>query len=128
MRKMIEHIEKNLMQNIFNSNEFKGWLLSRRWFGDKYALSNLEFSVSLDYFQILADKIFICIIKIETSDYSKSYFLPLLYYRKIHDILEMNEKEKDNIIKLTEITFTKKIVLRTVSDKIFTRMPFTKFS
>ena len=120
MSKMLEHIDKNLLQNIFNSNEFKGWLLSRRWFGDKYALSNLEFSVTIEYFQIIADKIFISIIKIETPNYSKSYFLPLMYYKKIHEILEMNETEKDNIIRLTEITFSKKIVLRTVSNKIFT--------
>ena len=118
---MLKNIDKNLLLNIFNSNEFKGWLLSRRWFGDKYALSNLQFEVSFNYFQIISEQIFLTIIDINTADYSKSYFLPLIYYRKIKNILEQNETDRENLVKLTENTFTKKIVLNIDNiDKIFT--------
>ena len=41
--------DKNLVQNVCNSNEFKGWLLSKRWFGDKSALSNLDFNIRINY-------------------------------------------------------------------------------
>ena len=51
---MLDFIDNNLVQDIFNSNEFKGWLLSKRWFGDKSALSNLEFKINLNYFEILS--------------------------------------------------------------------------
>ena len=87
---MLKNIDKNLLLNIINSNEFKGWLLSRRWFGDKFSLSDLRFEVSFNYFEIVAERIFLTIIDINTTDYSKSYFLPLIYYRKIKDILEPN--------------------------------------
>lgn len=121
MVKMLENLDKSLMQNIFNSNEFKGWLISRRWFGDKSVLSNLEFKVSIDYFVIISERIFITVIKIETQIYSKSYFLPVVFYRKIQDILEQSENNKDNIIRLTEITFSKKLVLTIGSaQKVFT--------
>jgi len=118
---MLKNIDKNLLLNIINSNEFKGWLLSRRWFGDKYSLSDLRFEVSFNYFEIVAERIFLTIIDINTTDYSKSYFLPLVYYRKIKDILEPNETNRENMVKLTENTFTKKIVLNIDNiDKIFT--------
>lgn len=118
---MLKNIDKNLLLNIINSNEFKGWLLSRRWFGDKYSLSNLQFEVSFNYFEIVAERIFLTIIDINTNDYSKSYFLPLVYYRKIKDIIEPNETNRKNMVKLTENTFTKKIVLNIDNiDKVFT--------
>ena len=117
---MPEHLTKKLIQNTFNSNEFKGWLLSRRWFGDKFALSNLDFYISVEYFERLAERILLTVIKIETPNYSKSYFLPLAFYKKIQDILEPNETNRDNIIKLTELTFSKKIILRKEMNKIFT--------
>ena len=117
---MPEHLTKKLVQKAFNSNEFKGWLLSRRWFADKFALSNLDFYVSIEYFEILAQRILLTLVKIETPTYSKSYFLPLAFYRKIQDILEPSETDRDNIIKLTELTFSKKIVLRDEMNKIFT--------
>ncbi len=113
---MLDFLDKNLLQNLMNSNEFKGWLLSRRWFGDKSALSNLEFKVSIEYSEILAKEIFLTIIQIETPDYTKSYFLPLIYYRKIEDILESSEKNRINVIKLTENTFSKKVAL-TIGNK-----------
>ena len=121
MVKMLENLDKSLMQNIYNLNEFKGWLISRRWFGDKSALSNLEFKVYIEYFAIISERIFLTIIKIETSVYSKSYFLPVIFYRKIQDILEQSENNKDNIVRLTEITFSKKLALTIGSEqKIFT--------
>ncbi|KKM25032.1 hypothetical protein LCGC14_1599030 [marine sediment metagenome] len=49
---MINYIEKNLFQGVCNSNEFKGWLLSRRWFGDKSSLSKLNRYIKM--VQILA--------------------------------------------------------------------------
>ena len=108
---MRDYFDKNLIQNIFNTNEFKGWLLSRRWFGDKSTLSNLEFSISISYFNLIAEKIFLTVIEIKTEEYSKDYFLPLIFYEKIQDILEPIENVRDNIIKLTENTFSKKLAI-----------------
>lgn len=118
---MLENLDKSLMQNLFNTNEFKGWLIARRWFGDKSALSNLKFDVSFLYFEIIAKRIFLTVIQIQTQNYSKSYFLPLVYYKKIKEFLEPNELERSNIIKLTENTFSKKIVLNVNNiDNVFT--------
>lgn len=88
---MLSFIDNNLVQDIFNSNEFKGWLLSKRWFGDKSALSNLEFKINLNYFEILSERILLTVIDIQKPEYKKSYFLPLIYYEKIQEILEPNE-------------------------------------
>lgn len=118
---MLGNIDKSLMKNIFNSYEFKGWLLSRRWFGDKSALSNLDFKVKINYFEILAERIFLSIIEIQSQDYTKAYFLPLLYYKKLIDVLEPSEKVKENVIRLTENTFSKKIALEIGGEhKVFT--------
>jgi len=104
---MSKYFDKNVIQGVCNSNEFKGWLLSRRWFGDKSSLSNLEFVVVINYFKTIADRILLNIIEVKTSNYSKEYFLPLIYYEKIEEILEPIEKNKDTIVKLTENTFSK---------------------
>ncbi|MBD3254101.1 MAG: hypothetical protein GF383_03370 [Candidatus Lokiarchaeota archaeon] len=114
---MLKNLDKSILQNIFNSNEFKAWLLSRRWFGDKSTLANLEFKVSFGYFHIISECIFLTVIEITKANYLKKYFLPLIYYKKIQKILLSSEKERDNIIKLTENTFTKKIVIQ---NKVFT--------
>ena len=108
---MINYFDKNMIQGICNSNEFKGWLLSRRWFGDKSALSNLDFDVSLHYFEIISERIFLTIIEVKTSNYLKKYFLPLIYYEKIETILTSSEKTHSNIVILTENTFSKKLIL-----------------
>jgi len=114
---MIENVDKNVLQDVFKSNEFKGWLLSRRWFGDKFTLSNLDFSVSIEYFSNLATVIFLTVIKVEKPNYKKSYFLPMIAYRKIDDILEPSERNRDNIIKLTERTFSKTIIITVGTDE-----------
>jgi len=103
--------DKNLIQDVCNSNEFKGWLLSKRWFGDKSTLSNLEFSIGINYFEIIAERILLTILEVKTSDYSKTYFLPLIYYEKIEDILEPIEKTREIIVNLTENTFSKKLAI-----------------
>jgi len=108
---MITYFDKNVIQGICNSNEFKGFLLSRRWFGDKSALSSLEFEVGLQYFEIIAERIFLMIIEVKTAEYAKTYFIPLIYYEKVEDFLEPSEKTRPNIIKLTENTFSKKLAL-----------------
>lgn len=113
---MITFFDKDLAQGVCNSNEFKGWLLSRRWFGDKSALSNLEFTILINYFELISERILINIIEVKTSDYSKTYFLPLIYYEKIEEILEPNEKTRDTIINLTENTFSKKLIM-TIDNK-----------
>jgi hypothetical protein len=113
---MRNYFDKNLFQQVFNSNEFKGWLISRRWFGDKSLLSNLSFKVTVNYFNTISETIFLTIIEISSQDYTKSYFLPLMMYEKIHDILEPNENTKANVVKLTENTFSK-IVALNVHDK-----------
>jgi hypothetical protein len=113
---MRNYFDKNLIQQVFNSNEFKGWLLSRRWFGDKSQLSNLIFRVKISYFKIVSEIIFLTIIEINTKEYTKSYFLPLIYYEKIQDILEPKEKTSNNIVKLTENTYSKMVALN-VYDK-----------
>jgi len=108
---MIKYFDRNLIQNVCNSNEFKGWLLSKRWFGDKSTLSNLEFNIGINYFEIIAERILLTIFEVKTSDYSKTYFLPLIYYEKIEDILEPIEKTRENIVNLTENTFSKKLAI-----------------
>lgn len=119
---MLSFIDNNLVQDIFNSNEFKGWLLSKRWFGDKSALSNLEFKINLNYFEILSERILLTVIDIQKPEYKKSYFIPLIYYEKIQEILEPNEiSNKKKILTLTVNTFSKKIVLNIEGEqKIFT--------
>lgn len=108
---MRDYFDKNLIQNIYNSNEFKGWLLSRRWFGDKSTLSNLEFEISIIYFNIISEKIFLTVIEIKNKEYTKNYFLPLIHYEKIQEILEPIENARDNIIRLTDNTFSKKLAI-----------------
>ncbi len=103
--------DKNLIQNVCNSNEFKGWLLSKRWFGDKSVLSNLAFDIEISYFELIADRILLNIIEVKTPNYSKKYFLPLVYYEKIEDILEPLENTREIILILTENTFSKKIAV-----------------
>jgi len=112
---MRDFFDKNLLQEVFNSNEFKGWLLSRRWFGDKSLLSNLLFKITVYYFNIISESIFLTIIEVTYDEYSKKYFLPLIVYEKIQDILEPNETTRENVVKLTENTFSKILAL-TVHD------------
>ena len=108
---MKEYFDKNLFQQVFNSNEFKGWLLSRRWFGDKFLLSDLLFKVSIKYFNSISDSIFLIIIEITSREYTKSYFLPVITYEKIQDVLESKENTRKNVVKLTENTFSKIVAL-----------------
>ncbi len=108
---MRNYFDKNLFQQVFNSNEFKGWLISRRWFGDKSLLSNLSFIVSIKYFNTIAETIFVTIIEISSQNYVKSYFLPLIIYEKIQDILELKENTRANVVKLTENSFSKIVAL-----------------
>ncbi len=104
-------IDKNLLQQVFNSNEFKGWLLSRGWFGNKTTLSSLIFDVSIKYYELISDHIVLLVIEIKTQTFVKNYFLPLIYYEKIDDILEKREKVSENIVKLTENTFSKMLAI-----------------
>ena len=115
---MSNMIDKSLLQQVFNSNEFKAWLISKRWFGDKSSLSTLDFTVIINYFQILSDNIFLIIIKITTTEYSKEYFLPLIRYERIQEILEPKENNRDMIVTLTEKTFSKIIALSTSDDNV----------
>jgi len=108
---MRNYFDKNLFQQVFNSNEFKGWLLSRRWFGDKSLLSNLMFIVSIKYFRMISESIFLTIIEITSQDYAKLYFFPIIIYAKIQDILETDENTRENVVKLTENTFSKIVAL-----------------
>ncbi|MHA2288330.1 MAG: hypothetical protein ACXABG_06045 [Promethearchaeota archaeon] len=114
---MRNYFDKNLFQQVFNSNEFKGWLLSRRWFGDKSLLSNLEFKVSINYFNIISEPIFVTIIRITSQDYTKSYFFPVIIYEKIQNILESTENTRENVVKLTENTFSKIVALSVHDDQ-----------
>jgi hypothetical protein len=105
------NIDKNVIENIMSSMEFKGFLLSRRWFGDKFLLSNLEFQIKIDYFQKISENIYLTIIKITKPDYEKKYFLPLIFYKRLSEILVPSEntfRKKKNI---SENTFSKKIAL-----------------
>ncbi|MFW9902529.1 MAG: hypothetical protein ACFFDY_14780 [Candidatus Thorarchaeota archaeon] len=113
---MFNYLDKNVLQSVCNSNEFKGWLLSKRWFGDKSALSNLEFEIQIQYFETIANRIFLIIIEVKTPSYSKTYFTPLIYYEKIEDILEDSEKTRSNVLNLTENTFSKILAL-TIEDE-----------
>ena len=108
---MRNFFDKNLFQEVFNSNEFKGWLLSRRWFGDKSLLNNLMFKIKVYYFHIISERIFLTIIEVIYDEYSRKYFLPIIIYEKIQDILEPNENTRENVVKLTENTFSKILAL-----------------
>lgn len=111
----LKNIDENLLENLMNSNEFKAYLTSRRWFADKFLLSNLEFYIHVDYYRRL-DNLLLTIINITKSDYEKEYFLPLVYYDELTDILAPAENNRENILTLTENTFTKKIAL-TIKNK-----------
>ena len=113
---MKDFFDINLFHQVFNTNEFKGWLLSKRWFGDKVSLSNLDFDISLAYFEIITNQILLTVIQITADSYEKKYFLPLIYYDKIQDILFPRENTRKNIVKLTEITYSKMVAL-SVHDK-----------
>lgn len=108
---MNSFIDKNLLEQVFNSNEFKGWLLSRLWFGNKTTLSSLNFSISISHYELISNRIFLLVIEIKTQTYLKKYFLPLIYYETLQDILGSREKVSENIIKLTENTFSKKLAV-----------------
>ena len=108
---VLAHIDKNVIENVMSSMEFKAFLLSRRWFGDKFLLSNLEFEISLDYFNVISERIYLTIIKISKPDYEKRYFLPLIYYKNLNNILNPSEQNNKNIIKLTKNSYSKKIAL-----------------
>ena len=112
----MDYFDKNLIHQIFNSNEFKGWLLSRKWFGDKSELSNLDFKINIIYFNTVAERIFITVFQIQTQIYLKTYFLPLIQYNKIQDILDEKENTRENILKLIDNTYSKMIAL-TVHNK-----------
>ena len=119
---MPDLIDKNVLQQVFNSNEFKAWLLSKRWFGDKSSLSNLMFNVKINYLQIISSQIYLTIIEINTDDYSKEYFLPLIRYEKLLDILEPKERKREIITNLTESSFSKVIALdmvENIQDQVF---------
>ncbi|MFX0020271.1 MAG: hypothetical protein ACFFAK_01375 [Promethearchaeota archaeon] len=113
---MSSDFDKNLIQQVINSNEFKAWLISKRWFGDKLLLSTLEFQIVIKYFEFISDRIFITVITVEKEKYTKSYFLPLIYYHKITDILDPIENTRQNIVKLTENTFSK-MLIRTIPEE-----------
>ncbi|MFX1497563.1 MAG: hypothetical protein ACFFBH_08565 [Promethearchaeota archaeon] len=112
---MIKEFDKNLIQQVIDSNEFKAWLISKRWLGDKLLLSNLDFRIVLKHFEFMSERIFITVITIEREEYSKSYFLPLIYYHKITDILDPVESIRENIVRLTEKTFSK-ILIRSIPE------------
>lgn len=112
---MIKEFDKNLIQQVIDSNEFKAWLISKRWLGDKLLLSNLDFRIVLKHFEFMSERIFITVITIEREEYSKSYFLPLIYYHKITDILDPVENIRENIVRLTEKTFSK-ILIRSIPE------------
>ncbi|MFX1528465.1 MAG: hypothetical protein ACFFB4_12910 [Promethearchaeota archaeon] len=113
---MSDEFDKNLIQQVIDSNEFKAWLISKRWFGDKTLLSNLDFKINLKYFEFIVERIFITVISIEKNNYSKSYFLPLIYYHKIMDILDPVENIRGNVVRLTEKTFSK-ILIRNITEE-----------
>jgi len=114
---MKDFFDKNLFQEVFNSNEFKGWLLSRRWFGDKSLLSNLLFKIKVCYFNIISESIFLTIIEVIYDEYTIKYFLPIIIYEKIQDILEPSELTRENVVKLTENTFSKILALSVHDNK-----------
>ena len=97
-------MDENVLKQIFNSRCFKNWLLVRRWFRDKSSLSELNFTVNILYFKVIFKNTILSVIKINKSGYTKSYFLPLIYFEDILDILEKYERKKGNIIKLKENT------------------------
>jgi len=109
---MRNYFDKNLFQQVFNSNEFKGWLLSRRWFGEKSLLSNLSFKVTIKYFNTISEIIFLTIIEITSQDYVKLYFLPLRVYARNISSKSKRWTFHPPIIHMNLRTFQKKIKRR----------------
>ncbi len=95
-------IDENILKQIFNTPYFKNWLLLKRWFRDKSSLCELDFTVTNLYFKMIFKNTILAIIKINKSNYTRSYFLPLIYFEDIRDVLEKSERKKRNIIRLRE--------------------------
>ncbi|MBY9006454.1 MAG: hypothetical protein KGD63_06820 [Candidatus Lokiarchaeota archaeon] len=95
----LKYINKKSIEKLMNSKEFKNWLYSKRWFGDKSQLSNLKFKISIEFFKFLSENISLTIIKIIDSEYEKQYFLPLAYFKDKNEILDLSEN-------IFEITYT----------------------
>lgn len=102
---MNENIDKDILLQVFKTHEFKEWLLSRRWFSHKSELSDLQYEVLLDYFEVINEYILITVIKITKAGYDKSYFVPFLYFKELETILEENERVEENVLKLRENLF-----------------------
>ncbi len=100
-------MEKKSIEKILSTNAFKTWLLSKRWFGDKSTLLDLDFDISTSYLETLPNRIQILVIQVEKLDFSKSYFLPLIYYDKIEEILGPNELREENITNIKKNSFKK---------------------
>ncbi|MFX1275989.1 MAG: hypothetical protein ACFFBP_17345 [Promethearchaeota archaeon] len=96
----IKHVEK-----IFNTQEFKKWLISKRWFGNKLELVDLKFIIQIEYFKSIEERILLLIIKIIKQSYSKSYFLPLINYMNVHDILDTIEVDKNTLQNIKDHIF-----------------------
>ena len=102
---MNDIIDKDLLLEVFNTNEFKEWLISRRWFSHKSELSDLKFEVFIYHFEVLSGNIIITVINVAKLEYDKSYFVPFLIFEELETILEESEKSNENIILLQENSF-----------------------
>jgi len=102
---MNDIIDKEILGQILTTQEFKEWLISRRWFSHKSELSDMQFEVELDYFEVIDGNIIITIIKITKLGYDKSYFVPFIYFKDLANFLEENERVEENLLKLQENAF-----------------------
>lgn len=106
---MVSLIDETSMLTIINSGEFKMWLISKRWFGNKLFLNDLNFKVHIEYFKALSENIFLIIITILKNDYSNSYFLPLITFKDLIEILDPSETNYKWIQVLKKIQFSREI-------------------
>ncbi|MBY8982366.1 MAG: hypothetical protein KGD57_05425 [Candidatus Lokiarchaeota archaeon] len=102
---------KDSIENLMNSEEFKKWIYSKRWFGEKSQLLNLEFQVSLDFFKFITENISLTIIKVLKSNYERSYFLPLIYYKNKEEIQNFSEQAFNIIVSFKDKNKKKEISL-----------------
>jgi len=102
---MNENFDKDVLLQVLKTREFKEWLLSRRWFSHKSELSDLQFEVLLDYFEVIGGDIITTVIKITKAGYDKRYFIPFLRFEELANILEESERIEENLRKLQENSF-----------------------
>ena len=93
-------LDKEFILNILNEKKFKKWLISKRWFGNKALLQDLNFNISFEYHKPLSEQLFIQIINISKNEYSQSYFFPIACFNNRNEINFLKDGNHENILNI----------------------------